>query len=200
MTWTETAQLQWQLEAQTELPEPKKACTWACKAEATTDLLKRWQVTALELTPLPLPSGKTPAAKRVEGEVLDPLSEAVHPQYILEDEAHTRQRVAPVVDALVEQVAAWEKEGQTPASIRVDARLRRDVKCQFKLYHCEKAGAALEWADHGLEWKRSLHQPGGEYLGVLRGPTADEADFLTRAREELAGLMLQLLKAVRFRP
>ena len=199
-TWKDTAQLQWQLEAKTELPEPKQACTWACKAEATTDLLKRWKVAALELTPFPLPSGDTPAVKRVEGEVLDRLSEAVHPLYILEDEARTRQRVSPVLDSLLEQIVAWQEEGQTPASFRVDARLARDVKCQFKLYHCEKADAKLDWVDHGMEWKRTLHQPGGKYLGVLRGPTAGEPDFSSRAREELEGFLLHLIKGVRFRP
>jgi hypothetical protein len=200
LTWKRTAQLQWQLEANTELPEPKYACTWACKVHATTELLKRWKVTALELTPLPLPSVKTPTVKRVdEGEILDRLTEATQPQYFLEDEARTRQRVAPVVDALLEQILAWKKEGQTPASIKVDARLTRDIKCEFKLYHCEIAGVELDWVDSGLKWNGTLHQPGGEYLGVLRGPTAGEPDFTIRAREELEGFMLQLVKGVRFK-
>jgi hypothetical protein len=200
MTWKRTAQLQWQLEATTELPEPKNACTWACKAQVTTELLKRWKVTALELTPLPLPSGKTLLVKRVnEGEILNRLTEATQPQYVLEDEARTRQRVAPVVNALLEQILTWKKEGQTPASIKVDACLTRDVKCEFKLYHCEIAGVELDWVDSGLKWKGTLHQPGGEYLGVLRGPTAGETDFTTRAREELEGFLLQLVKGVRFK-
>jgi hypothetical protein len=200
LTWKRTAQLQWQLEANTELPEPKDACTWACKAQITTELLKRWKVTALELTPLPLSSGKTPPVKRVDdGEILDRLTEATQPQYFLEDEARTRQRVAPVVDALLEQILAWKKGGQTPASIKVDARLTRDIKCEFKLYHCEIAGMELDWVDSGLKWNGTLHQPGGEYLGVLRGPTAGELDFTTRAREELEGFLLQLVKGVRFK-
>jgi hypothetical protein len=200
LTWKRTAQLQWQLEANTELPESKEACTWACKTQVTTELLKRWKVTALELTPLPLPSGKTPPVKRVdEDEILDLLTDAVQPQFVLEDEARTRQRVAPVVDALLEQILAWKKGGQTPASIKVDARLTRDVKCEFKLYHCEKTGVELDWVDSGLKWKGTLHQPGGEYLGVLRGPTAGEPDFTTRAREELEGFLLKLVKGVRFK-
>lgn len=200
LTWKRTAQLQWQLEATTELPEPKDACTWACKAQATTALLKRWKVTALELTPLPLPSGKTPTVKRVdEGEILDRLTEATQPQHVLEDEARTRQRVATVVDALLEQILTWKKGGQTPASIKVDARLTRDIKCEFKLYHCELAGVELDWVDSGLKWNGTLHQPGGEYLGVLRGPTAGEPDFTIRAREELEGFLLQLVKGVRFK-
>jgi hypothetical protein len=200
LTWKRTAQLQWQLEANTELPEPKNACTWACKAYATTELLKRWKVTALELTPLPLPSGKTPPVKRVdEGEILDRLTEATQPQYFLEDEARTRQRVATVVDALLEQILTWKKEGLTPASIKVDARLTRDIKCEFELYHCEIAGMELDWVDSGLKWNGTLHQPGGEYLGVLRGPTAGEPDYTIRAREELEGFLLQLVKGVRFK-
>jgi len=200
LTWKRTAQLQWQLEATTELPEPKNACTWACKVHATTDLLKRWKVTALELTPLPLPSGKTPTVKRVdEGEILDRLTEATQPQYFLEDEARTRKRVAPVVNALLEQILTWKKGGQTPASIKIDARLSRDIKCEFKLYHCEIAGVELDWVDSGLKWNGTLHQPGGECLGVLRGPTAGEPDFTIRAREELEGFLLQLVKGVRFK-
>jgi len=199
LTWERTAQLQWQFEATTELPEPKEACTWACQAQATTDLLKRWKVTALQLTPLPLPSGKTPPTRRVEGEdVLDRLTEAAQPQYVLEDEAHTRQRIAPVVDALLEQILAWKKEGQTPASIRVDGRLARDVKVEFALHHCEKTAEGLKWAKVQT-WKGALHQPAGEYLGLLRGPTAGEPDFAARAREELAGFLLKLVKGVRFK-
>lgn len=198
LTWERTAQLQWQLEATTELPEPQDACTWACKAKATTDLLKRWKVTALQLTPLPLPSGKTPPTRRVEDEVLDRLTEAAQPQYVLEDEARTRQRIAPVVDALLEQILAWKQEGQTPASIRVDARLARDVKCEFALHHCEKTAEGPKWAKVQT-WKGTLHPPGGEHLGVLRGPTAGEPDFAARARGELEGFLLKLVKGVRFK-
>jgi len=198
LTWERTAQLQWQLEATTELPEPKEACTWACQAKATTDLLKRWKVTALQLTPLPLPSGQTPPTRRVEGEVLDQLTEAAQPQYVLEDEARTRQRIAPVVDALLEQILAWKQEGQTPASIKVDARLARDIKCEFALHHCEKTADGPKWA-RVQTWKGALHQPAGEYLGVLRGPTAGEPDFTARARGEMAGFLLKLVKGVRFK-
>lgn len=199
LTWERAAQLQWQLEATTELPEPKKACTWACKAPVTTELLKRWEVTALELTPFPQLSGKTPPVKRVEGKILDLLTDGAQLQYILEDETQTGQRVVPVVDALLEQILAWEREGQTPASIRVDAHLTRAVKCEFKLYHCEKTGMKLEWVDSGVKWKGTLHQPGGEYLGILRGPTAGEPDFANRARKELEGFLLQLVRGVRFK-
>ncbi len=199
LTWQRTAQLQWQLEATRELPEPKDACTWACKAKATTELLKRWKVTALELTPLPLPSGKTPPTKRVKGEVLGRLTEAAQPQYVLEEEARTRQRIAPVVDALLGEILAWRREGQTPASIRVDARLARDVKGEFELHHCEKTAQGPKWA-RKLKWKGSLHQPAGKYLGVLRGPAAGEPDFTARAREELEGLLMKLIRSVRFKP
>jgi len=54
LTWKQVAQLQWQLEAKTELPEPREPCTWTCKADATAKLLNRWKVTALQLTPLPV--------------------------------------------------------------------------------------------------------------------------------------------------
>jgi len=199
LTWERTAQLQWQLEASTELPEPKEACTWACKTKAATDLLKRWNVTALELTPLPLPSGKVPPVKRIGGQVLTPLNETARVQHVLEDEAQTRRRIAPVVDALLQQILAWKAEGQTPASIRLDAHLARDVKCEFELHHCEETGEGLKWAKR-LTWKGALHQPGGEYLGVLRGPTAGEPDFAARAREEFEGFLLNLVKGVRFKP
>ena len=53
--------------------------------------------------------------------------------------------------------------------------------------------------DSGLKWNGTLHQPGGEYLGVLRGPSAGEPDFTIRAREELEGFLLQLVKGVRFK-
>jgi hypothetical protein len=199
LTWKRTAQVQWQLEAETELPEAKKMCTWACRAKVTADMLKGWQVTGLEVTPYPQPGGKSPPAKRVVGKILDPLTEAAQPQNLLEGEAETRQRVVHVAQALLDQILAWEQEGRTPASIRVDARLTRDIKCQFKLYHCEQAGAKLDWVDSGIKWTGTLHRPGGEYLGVLRGPTAGEPDFAGRARQELEDLLVQLVKSVRFK-
>ena len=199
LTWKRTAQVQWQVEAETELPEAKKMCTWACRAKVTADMLKGWQVTGLEVTPYPQPGGKSPPAKRVVGKILDPLTEAAQPQNLLEGEAETRQRVVHVAQALLDQILAWEQEGRTPASIRVDARLTRDIKCQFKLYHCEQAGAKLDWVDSGIKWTGTLHRPGGEYLGVLRGPTAGEPDFAGRARRELEDLLVQLVKSVRFK-
>jgi hypothetical protein len=115
LTWERMAQLQWQLEATKELPESKEACTWACKAEARADLLARWNVTALQLTPLLLPSGKSLPAKRLEGATLAPLNEAARIRHVLEDEPQTRRRIAPIVDVLLEQILAWKAEGQTPA-------------------------------------------------------------------------------------
>lgn len=199
LTWKRTAQLQWQLEAETELPEPKKMCTWACKANITAEMLKRWEVTALELTAYPQPGSKTPPVKRIVGAILDPLTAAAQPLHVAEGEPQTRQRVARVVEALLEQILTWEREGQTPASIRVDARLSRDIKCQFKLYHCEQAGATLDWVDSGVKWTGTLHRPGGEYLGVVRGPTAGEPDFSGRVHQELEGFLVQLVRSVRFK-
>lgn len=198
LTWERIAQLQWQVEATKELPEPKEACTWACQAKATADLLARWNVTALELTPLPLPSGKSLPAKRLEGAVLAPLNEATGIQHVLEDEDQTRRRIAPVVDTLLERILAWKAEGQTPASIRVDAHLAGDIECGFRLCHCEKTAKGLDWVER-MKWKGTLHEPAGECLGVLRGPTAGEPDFAARAREELEGFLLKLIRGVRFK-
>jgi hypothetical protein len=199
LTWKRTAQAQWQVEAETELPDAKKVCTWACKAKVTDDLLKGWRVTGLELTPYPQPGGKTPAAKRIVGEILDPLTEAAQRQRVAEDEDQTRQRIRQVAEALLEQILAWEGEEQTPASIRVDARLAKEIKTQFKLYHCEQVGPKPDWVDSGIKWTGKFHRPGGECLGVLRGPTAGEPDFASRARQELEDLLVQLVKSVRFK-
>ena len=199
LTWKQTAQLQWQVEAETKLPDAKTVCTWACKANVTAEMLKRWQVTGLELTPYPQPGGKTLPAKRIVGKILDPLTEAAQLTDVLEGEAQIRQRVGQAAEALLDQVLAWEREGLTPASIRVDARLARDVKCQFKLYHCEQVGAKPDWVDSGIKWTGTLHRPGGKHLGVVRGPTAGEPDFAGRARQELEDLLVQLVKSVRFK-
>ena len=110
-----------------------------------------------------------------------------------------RQRVGQVTEALLDQVLAWEGDGKTPASIRVDARLARDIKCQFKLYHCQQVGPKPDWVDSGIKWTGALHRPGGKCLGVLRGPTAGEPDFAGRARQELEDLLVQLVKSVRFK-
>jgi hypothetical protein len=199
LTWKQTAQVQWQVEAETKLPDAKKICTWACKAQVTAEMLKRWQVTGLELTPYPQPGGKTPPVKRIVGQVLDPLTKAAQLAHVLEGEAQIRQQVGQVAEALLDQVLAWEGDGQTPASIRVDARLARDIKCPFKLYHCQQVGAKPGWVDSGIKWTGTLHRPGGKCLGVLRGPTAGEPDFAGRARQELEDLLVQLVKSVRFK-
>jgi hypothetical protein len=50
-----------------------------------------------------------------------------------------------------------------------------------------------------MKWKGTLHQPGGEFLGILRGPTVNETDFAVRAKEELEGFLLKLIKGVQFK-
>jgi hypothetical protein len=196
VSWKKAAQLQWEVEAKKELPQPKQACTWDCRARAKADLLDRWHVTALTLTPLPLPSGRTPPTKRVAGEAVAPLNEAV--RHRLEGADETRRRLAPVVDALLAQIQLWTAEVQTPASIRVDAEVKGAVECEFALCHCEQRGAGLEWIER-LKWKRTLRQPCGESLGILRGPAADEPDFAARVRGELEAQLLALVRSVRWK-
>ncbi len=198
LTWQQLAHWQWQLEASTRLPEPKKACTWACKADASTSLLRRWKVTALRLTPLPVTRGHTPPPRQITGQALEPLNEAARIERALENQAHIRRRIAPVADALLQQILAWRDAGQSPASIRLDVHLAKDVKCRFRLYHCRLRGQKLEWKEM-KKWKGTLHQP-GQFWGVLQGPRADEEDFVQRARAELESLLLQLVNEVRFKP
>jgi len=198
LTWQQLALWQWQLEASTRLPEPKKACTWTCKADASTDLLKRWQVTTLRLTPLPVAGGKTPPARQVSGKALTPLNEAARIEHLLEDEEHIRRRIAPVAQALLREILAWGEAGQSPAAIRLDVRLAREIKWGFRLYHCRAKGQNLVWKEM-KKWKGALHQPGGRFLGVLQGPRADEEDFARRAQTEIEALLLQLVKGVRFK-
>ncbi len=197
--WEQMARLQWELEATKELPEPKEVCTWACEAKAKTGLLDRWKITALELIPLPLPSGQPLPVRRITDEaLLAPLNEAARLRHLGEDEAQVRRRIAPVVDALLEQIMAWGAAGQTPPSIRVDARLARNVEMEFTLYHCEATRKGVDWVKK-LRWKGTMRQPSGEYLGVLRGPTAGEPDFAARARAELEGALLKLIRGVQLK-
>jgi hypothetical protein len=199
LTWTDKARVQWRVEAQNELPEPQRACQWACKANVSADLLNRWHVTAIELTPLKS-KGKTPSKKRVEDRAsLAPLSDLANIGKILHREDEVRHRLAPIVDALLAQIMAWEQEGQTPASIRVEAKLEAPINAQFGLYHCQQTKGGLGWGKPLLTWKGKLNQPGGEFLGVLRGPTAGEPDFAARARQELEACLLDLVSVARFR-
>jgi hypothetical protein len=199
VTWKDLAHLQWQLEARTELPEPRRACTWTCQADASTDALRRWKVKSLLLTPLPVSGGKTPPAAKVSGDALKPLQESFSLRYLLEDENDTRQRLSGVAEAVVKQILAWRQEGQSPASVRLDVQLERDIKWGFKLFHCQKSKKGLTWKEM-KKWKGTLHQPAGDCLGVLRGPMADEADFAARAQDEIEAFLLELIKGVRFKP
>jgi hypothetical protein len=116
-----------------------------------------------------------------------------------DDEIH--RQLAPVVEALLAEVLAWEAEGQTPPSIRLDAELQAPIKAQFGLHHCHPTAQGLAWSKKPLlQWTRKLNQPGGEFLGVLRGPTAGEPDFATRARRELESCLRELIRVVRLRP
>ncbi|MFW6101048.1 MAG: CARDB domain-containing protein [Bacteroidota bacterium] len=197
--WKKRAELRWQLEAETELPEPGEACTWTCKAEASTDLLDRWKIHSLELIPLPVPSGKQAHATRLKGKVLEPLNEAAKLNHLTDDKETGRQRIRPVAEALLEQIMDWKKKGKSPASVKISARLKRDIKCEFKLYHCEETAAGLTWVDSKRKWKGKLHQPAEEFMGVLKGPDARETDFTRRAQGELEGFLLKLIKGVRFK-
>lgn len=200
LTWTEKARAQWRVEAQNKLPEPTKVCQWTCQAKVSADLLNRWKVTRLELTPLPLSKAKTPPSKRVEGKVLlAPLNDLANIAKILHHEDEVRCRLAPLVDALLAQIMAWEQEGQTPAAVRVEAKLKAPISAQFGLYHCKQTGKGLTWGKPLVTWKGKLNQLGGEFLGVLCGPTAGEPDFTARARRELEACLLELVSVARFR-
>jgi hypothetical protein len=199
LTWTEKARLQWRVEAQNKLPEPQKVCQWACQAKVSADLLDRWQVTRLELTPLPLSGGSALWPKHVEGKVLAPVNDLANTGKILHREDEVRRRLAPLVDALLAQLMAWEQEGQTPAAVRVEAKLKAPINAQFGLYHCKQTKGGLAWGKPLVTWKGKLNQPDGEFLGVLRGPTAGEPDFTARARRELEACLLELVSVARFR-
>lgn len=197
--WQQAARLQWQLQATTQLPPPQQACTWACQAEASTDLIRRWEVTALTLTPYPPPPAGQRAERAVTGDVLDALTRSAQLTHTLEDDAQTRRRLAPVATAVVDEIVAWGREGRSPASIRLDASLAREIEVTFKLYHCESVSGRLAWVDSGISWSADLHQPAGDYLGVLRGPTAGESDFAARAHREVESLLLLLVDNVRLK-
>ncbi len=198
LTWKRLAELQWQVEAKTNLPEPRKACTWTCQASASTGLLKRWQIEAISITPLPVSGGKTPSGREITGEALKSLNEAVRIKILPEDEAQRRQHVKPAAEALVRAVLAWGDEGKSPPAIRLDVRLQRDVKWGFRLYHCENTSTGLQWKER-RKWKGALHQPAGDCLGVLRGPTEGEKDFPARLQTEIEALLMQFVKSVRLK-
>ena len=199
LTWTDKARVQWRVEAEKKLPEPQRACQWACKANVSADLLDRWRVTKIELAPLKS-KGKTPPKKCVEDKVLlAPLNDLANIGKILHREDEVRRLLAPIVDALLAQIMTWEQEGQTPASIRVEAKLEAPINAQFGLYHCGQTKEGLGWGKPRVTWKGKLNQPGGEFLGVLRGPTAEEPDFAARARRELEACLLDLVSVARFR-
>jgi hypothetical protein len=199
LTWTDKARVQWRVQAESQLPEATRACQWACKANVSADLLDRWQVTRVKLTPLRLPGGTPPQGKHVEGQVLAPLNDLANLSQILQRTDEVRRRLAPIVDALVEQVMTWGREGQTPAAFRVEAELKAPIKAEFGLYHCSQIGQELGWGKPLLSWKGKLNQPGGEFLGVVRGPAAGEEDYAARVRRELEACLLDLVGAARFR-
>jgi hypothetical protein len=198
LSWTDKAKLQWRAEATKKLPKPRKACQWACKATVGANALNRWQVKRIELTPLEV-KGKTPLRKVVEdAEVLKPLNNLTNIADALRSPQAEREEIAGVVEAILAQILSWEVEGQSPASIRLDAQLAGAIDTNFGLYHCHQTGSGLSWGDDPvLKWKGKLNQPAGECLDVLRGPTAEEADFAGRARGEIEDALLQLLNNVR---
>lgn len=190
--WQQQAKLQWQLQAKWGKPsQPAKACEWACEKSASVSR-DRWKVTGIMLTPLPV-KGKTPPPRSVSGSVLDPLNKLVKDDNLPQKEK--RQNLAGLLNALVAEINAWEQAGQSPASIRLDADLAGAVDIKFNLYHGRQTNKGLKWSDSLLEWKAKLNQPGGEHLGVLRGPTVGEPDFAARARFELEECLLELIEA-----
>ena len=198
LTWTDKAKLQWRHEANTELPQPQKACQWACKATAGANLLNRWQVTRIDLTPLKV-KGKTAQPKFVDNKdgALDPLNDLANITSALNSRQSRGEKITGLVDELLSQIQAWEREGQSPAAVRLDAKLAGAIDATFGLYHCHQAGGVLSWGkDPLLKWKAKLNQPAGEHLGILRGPAAGEEDFAARARHELQEFILDMMESV----
>lgn len=188
--WQQQAKLQWQLQAKWSKPQkPTKACEWVCEKTASVSR-DRWKVTRIMLTPLPV-KGKTPPRRSVSGNVLDPLNRLVKNDNLPQEEK--RRNLAGLLNALVAEINAWEQAGQSPASIRLDAALVGAVDIKFNLYHGRQTNKGLAWSHSLLEWKGKLNQPGGEHLGVLRGPTTGEANFAARVRAGLEECLLDLV-------
>jgi hypothetical protein len=200
-SFTRQAKVQWQLKAENKLPEPKKACQWACKGIVNANAWNRWQVKRIELTPLDV-KGVSQAAKKVnDAEVLKNLNELMNLGDFARSAGNVREKITPVATALLHQIDRWEQEGQSPASIRLDARLAGTVKVEFRLHHCQQTAEGLNWTkDPLLKWSKNLNQPAGKHLGVMRGPTAGEDDFRSRAHEELKDCLEKLVTSTRLRP
>ncbi len=198
LTWTDKARLQWSVEAQNSLPKAQRACQWTCKGNVKAALLDRWKVNSLDLTPLSQPKRKSQDVKSVSGAVLNPLNNLANLASLLQDEAEIRRQLAPIVEALLNQVTAWEYEGGSPAAIRVEAQLAAPINAQLELYHCQQTAKGLDWGKPLFTWKQAIHQKEGEFLGVLRGPTAGE-DFPARARQELEACLMELVRVARWK-
>ena len=195
LSWKQTAKLQWQLQAQNRLPNAKKVCEWACQKSAKIER-GRWEVTRIELTPLPV-KGKTPPKRYVEGKALDPLNDLINNGGASLEKIHSH--LSDLVSDMMAQIGTWEQVGRSPASIRLDAKLGGAINAEFKLYYAHQTKKGVEWGDELLKWEHNINQPGGEYLGVVRGPTAGEPDFDARARNDLEDCLQDLVKSVRLR-
>ena len=198
LTWTDKARLQWSVEAQVDLPRAQRACQWACKGSVKAALLDRWKVNSLDLTPLTRPKRRPQQVKSVSGAVLNPLNDLANLASLLQDEAAIRRQLAPIIEALLNQVTAWEREGGSPAAIRLEARLAAPINAQLELYHCQQTARGLDWGKPLLTWKQAINQKEGEFLGVLRGPTVGE-DTPARLRQELETCLMELVQVARWK-
>jgi hypothetical protein len=205
--WLDQARSIWQVEAESELPEPDQACRWVCRGAVSADLLQSWQVEALELSSaLPLSGGKKLPTRRIEGDDLEQLNQlgriaaAWHRSDPDGDHRRLREFLEPVVEVLVRNVLSWKT--QTPPSIRLDVYLGSPISVEYTLHHCRnKPGrkGEREWKEW-FQWEREVHRPGGECVGIIRGPKAGEKRYAARVRKELEDCLIELVSVVRFRP
>ena len=133
----------------------------------------------------------------MEGKALDPLNDLINNGGASLEKIHSH--LSDLVSDMMAQIGTWEQVGQSPASIRLDAKLGGAINAEFKLYHPHQTKKGVEWGDELLKWEHNINQPGGEYLGVVRGPTAGEPDFDARARNDLEDCLQDLVKSVRLR-
>ncbi len=187
----------WQRKAEEEEPpETCRHCTLYCREiELKLEPALR-KVAYLNLSAERPGSGGQAEERRVAGDIVDGLSEAVAARRRREKPETLQRRVEPIALSLLQLIAEWLRGEPAPRDVRIVGHIvGGKAECQFVLYHCKRRGDVNVWEEED-KWKATVEDERDEAVGALPGLAPAEPSTPERLAGELARMLMRFIEKV----
>ena len=188
---------EWQEKAEEEEPqETCEPCTRYCrKIELEVEPALR-KIAHLSLSTYDTVSSEQSKERQVKGEIVDGLNKAVRANRRREKPEKLQRQVAPLAQALLQQIMEWLRSEPAPRDVSIAGHLEGGkVTFQFILYHCKRIGNVNVWEKED-KWKATVEDKRDEPVGILRSLNPAEPSISEGLASELTQLLVRLIEKV----